>query len=53
METPHLSVTTANRVLTITMDRPERLNAINGQMREELNAAWLRFRDDESAWVTA
>lgn len=40
-----------DHVVTITMDRPERLNAINGQMREELNAAWLRFRDDESAWV--
>ena len=31
--------------------RPERMNAINGQMREELNAAWLRFRDDTDAWV--
>src|SRR5689334_24268443 len=27
------------------------MNAINGQMREELNAAWLRFRDDTDAWV--
>ena len=38
-------------VVTITYHRPERMNAINGQMREELNAAWLRFRDDEDAWV--
>lgn len=38
-------------VVTITYNRPERMNAINGQMREELNAAWLRFRDDEDAWV--
>ena len=38
-------------VVTITYNRPERLNAINGQMREELNAAWLRFRDDTDAWV--
>ena len=38
-------------VVTITYNRPERLNAINGQMREVLNAAWLRFRDDTDAWV--
>jgi enoyl-CoA hydratase/carnithine racemase len=38
-------------VVTITYHRPERMNAINGQMREELNAAWLRFRDDTEAWV--
>ena len=38
-------------VVTISYHRPERMNAINGQMREELNAAWLRFRDDEDAWV--
>jgi E-phenylitaconyl-CoA hydratase len=38
-------------VVTITYNRPERRNAINGQMRDELNAAWLRFRDVEDAWV--
>jgi (E)-benzylidenesuccinyl-CoA hydratase len=38
-------------IVTITYHRPERMNAINGQMREELNAAWLRFRDDMDAWV--
>lgn len=38
-------------VVTITYHRPERRNAINGQMRDELNAAWLRFRDDDDAWV--
>ncbi len=38
-------------IVTITYHRPERLNAINGEMREDLNAAWLRFRDDEDAWV--
>jgi enoyl-CoA hydratase/carnithine racemase len=27
------------------------MNAINGQMRQELNAVWLRFRDDPDAWV--
>lgn len=38
-------------VVTITYNRPERHNAINGPMRDGLNAAWLRFRDDEDAWV--
>jgi enoyl-CoA hydratase/carnithine racemase len=38
-------------VATITYDRPEKLNAINGALRADLNAAWERFRDDEDAWV--
>lgn len=36
---------------TITYNRPEAMNAINGQLREDLNAAWEAFRDDEEAWV--
>ena len=40
-----------HHVVTITYPRPERMNAINGPMRDEINAAWLRFRDDEDAWV--
>ncbi|MBV8949270.1 MAG: enoyl-CoA hydratase/isomerase family protein, partial [Actinobacteria bacterium] len=36
---------------TITYNRPQVLNAINGELREDLNAAWTRFRDDEDAWV--
>jgi enoyl-CoA hydratase/carnithine racemase len=38
-------------VATITYNRPDALNAINGELREALNAAWLRFRDDNDAWV--
>ena len=38
-------------VATITYDRPEALNAINGAMRRDLNEAFARFRDDEDAWV--
>ncbi|HIE84474.1 MAG TPA: enoyl-CoA hydratase/isomerase family protein [Dehalococcoidia bacterium] len=36
---------------TITYNRPEAMNAINGQLREDLNAAWEAFREDEEAWV--
>lgn len=38
-------------IVTITYHRPERMNAINGEMRDALNAAWLHFRDDVDAWV--
>ncbi len=38
-------------VATITYNRPEALNAINGELREDLNASWVTFRDDEEAWV--
>lgn len=38
-------------VATITYHRPERLNAVNGELRRDLNDAFSRFRDDEDAWV--
>src|SRR3984957_11807770 len=41
----------ADHVATITYNRPDTLNAINAEMRRELNDAFSRFRDDEEAWV--
>jgi len=38
-------------VATITYNRPDALNAINADMRRDLNAAFTRLRDDEDAWV--
>jgi enoyl-CoA hydratase/carnithine racemase len=38
-------------VATITYNRPEALNAVNRQVRDDLNAAFARFRDEEEAWV--
>ncbi len=38
-------------VATITYNRPDVLNAINADMRRDLNAAFSRFRDDQDAWV--
>jgi E-phenylitaconyl-CoA hydratase len=38
-------------VATITYNRPDALNAINSEMRRDLNAAFTRLRDDEDAWV--
>jgi enoyl-CoA hydratase/carnithine racemase len=40
-----------DHVATITYDRPERRNAIDGAMRRDINAAFDRFRYDEDAWV--
>ena len=37
----------AARVATITLDRPDRLNAFNRTMCEEVRAAWQRVKADE------
>lgn len=39
------------RIATITYNRPEALNAINTELRADLNAAWEQFRADEEAYV--
>src|SRR5262249_39542908 len=41
----------ADRVATITLNRPERLNAMNQQMRDELRTCWQRVKDDPDVWV--
>ncbi|MGH2758660.1 MAG: enoyl-CoA hydratase/isomerase family protein [Actinomycetota bacterium] len=38
-------------VATITLNRPDVLNAIDAELRQALNAAWLRFKEDDDAWV--
>ncbi|MGE0795303.1 MAG: enoyl-CoA hydratase/isomerase family protein, partial [Acidimicrobiia bacterium] len=38
-------------VATITYNRPEAMNAVNRELRDDLNAAFARFRDEEAAWV--
>ena len=40
-----------DHIVTITYTRSERMNAINGEMRQDINAAWARFLGDERAWV--
>lgn len=40
-----------DRIVTITINRPERMNALNTECMERLAAAWTQFRDDEDAWV--
>ena len=41
----------SDHVVTITMNRPDKKNAINMAMRERLLEAWAAFRDDDDAWV--
>lgn len=40
-----------DRVVTITINRPDAMNAIDRETHNELIDAWIRFRDDPEAWV--
>lgn len=41
----------SGRVVTITINRPEAMNAVDPETHQALIAAWTRFRDDDTAWV--
>jgi len=48
-ETPRAPLLIKERedgILIATMNRPERMNALGGGLREALNEAWFEFRDD-------
>ena len=38
-------------VLIVTLNRPDRMNALGGGLPEALNEAWLDFRDDSDLQV--
>lgn len=38
------------RVATITLARPERLNALDQQMKDDLRTAWTIVKDDPDVW---
>lgn len=40
-----------DRVVTITMNRPHSLNAYNSTMLQELQQAWIDFKNDDELWV--
>lgn len=39
------------KVFIITINRPEVRNCVDGETASLLEAAWIRFRDDEDLWV--
>lgn len=39
------------RALLITLNRPEKMNALSPEMMDQLAQVWQRVRDDESVWV--
>lgn len=41
----------ADRIVTITINRPDAMNAIDPETQDALVGAWTRFRDDDGAWV--
>ena len=49
METVKFDV--ADRVATITLDRPDRKNAMNQTMKDELRESWRRVKADPDIWV--
>ncbi len=51
MEFENLRYERLGPVTVITIDRPERMNAIDGRTAAELVEAWGRFRDDADALV--
>ena len=47
----HIAVETRNRITTITLNRPDRLNAINSDMHDELEAAFNAFATDPEQFI--
>jgi E-phenylitaconyl-CoA hydratase len=41
----------SGHVATVTINRPEALNAIDPQTNDELVEVWAAFRDDPDAWI--
>ncbi|MBU0514273.1 MAG: enoyl-CoA hydratase/isomerase family protein [Proteobacteria bacterium] len=39
------------RIVLITIDRPQAMNALDGEAWARLNQAWIDFRDDPEVWV--
>jgi len=40
-----------DKIVTITINRPEAMNSVDPETQAALVDAWTRFRDDDSAWV--
>jgi enoyl-CoA hydratase/carnithine racemase len=40
-----------NHLVVITMNRPDKLNALSAELLAALAEAWARYRDDDDAWL--
>jgi enoyl-CoA hydratase len=40
-----------DKIFVITINRPDKRNAVDGETAALLGAAWKRFRDDDELWV--
>jgi len=47
----HLKVETKDRIATVTLNRPERLNAIHGEFHEELEHLWADIAEDSEVYA--
>ena len=47
---PELIFEKRDRIAYVTINRPEKMNAMNRAVIEELNDAWVRIRDETDIW---
>ena len=40
-----------DRIVTITLNRPERMNALSVELIQRIHDSFMKFRDDDDAWV--
>lgn len=46
-----VTVTLEDRIAVVTLNRPEAMNAISGEVADELSEVFWRLRHDQEAWV--
>lgn len=46
-----LEIVVQDHVATLTLNRPEAMNSIDPEMREQLHAAWKRIKEDDDIRV--
>ena len=47
---PDLIFNKSDHIAYITLNRPEKMNAMNQEILDGLDDAWIRIRDDDEIW---